>query len=59
VTRFDVVAKGDFWGEGTFTQGAPKGKFPFAVAFSLSDGKGNERLIPPGGARGNYKAYLR
>jgi len=59
VTRLDVVAKGDFWGEGTFTQGAPRGKFPFAVAFALSDGKGNERWIPPGGARGNFKAYLR
>jgi hypothetical protein len=59
VTRFDVVATGEFWGEGTYTTGAPKGKFPFAVAFALSDGKGNERWIPPGGARGNLKAYLR
>ncbi len=59
VTRFDVVARGDFWGEGTFTRGAPRGKFPFAVAFSLSDGKGNESRIPPGAARGNVKGYLR
>jgi hypothetical protein len=29
------------------------------VAFTLSDGKGNERWIPPGGARANLKAYLR
>ena len=33
--------------------------FPFAVAFTLCDGKGNERLVPPGGARSNLKAYLR
>jgi hypothetical protein len=59
VTRFDAVVKGHFWGEGTYTSGAPRGKFPFAVAFTLSDGKGNERGIPPGGARGNYKAYVR
>jgi hypothetical protein len=59
VTRWDVVAKGKFWGEGHYTRSAPKGKFPFAVAFTLSNGKGNERLIPPGGARGNWKEYLR
>jgi hypothetical protein len=58
VTRFDVVVKGNFWGEGTYTNGAPKGRFPFAVAFTLSEGKGNERWIPPGGARSNVKAYL-
>jgi hypothetical protein len=59
VTRLDLVAKGEFWGEGPYTRGAPKGKFPFAVAFRLSDGKGNERRIPPGGARGNWKEYVR
>ena len=36
VVRFDLVVKGTFWGEGTFTRGAPKGKFPLAVAFTLS-----------------------
>jgi hypothetical protein len=59
VTRFDVVVKGKFWGEGTYTHGAPRGKFPFAVAFTLSTGKGIERRVPPGGARSNSKAYLR
>jgi hypothetical protein len=59
VMRFDVVAKGEFWGAGAYTRGAPRGKFPFAVAFTLCDGKGNERLVPPGGARSNLKAYLR
>jgi hypothetical protein len=32
VIRFDLLAKGQFWGEGRFTRGAPKGKFPLAVA---------------------------
>ena len=35
VVRFDVVALGDFWGEGTYTRGAPRGKFPLAVSFTL------------------------
>ena len=59
VTRFDVVARGDFWGEGTFTRGAPRGKFPFAVAFTLAAGKDESDHAPPGGARGNLKGYLR
>ena len=59
VTRFDLVARGDFWGEGSFTRGAPKGKFPFAVAFTLSAGKDESDHAPPGGARGNVKGYLR
>ncbi len=48
VTRFDVVARGGYWGEGTFTGGAPKGKFPFAVAMTLADGKdeADQALIP-------------
>src|SRR5262249_51862243 len=27
VTRFDVVARGEFWGHGPHTPGAPKGRF--------------------------------
>jgi hypothetical protein len=37
------VVTGEFWGKKTFTSGAPKGKFPFAVGFTLSYGKDNER----------------
>lgn len=59
VTRFDLIARGDFWGEGTYTRGAPKGKFPFAVAFTLAAGKDEIDHAPPGGARGNLKGYLR
>lgn len=59
VVRFDLVVKGQFWGEGTFTRGAPKGRFPLAVAFSLSDGKEAADRVPPQAARGNVHAYLR
>ena len=41
VSRLDLVAKGEFWGEGTFTPNAPKGKFPLAVAC-------RSRVIPTG-----------
>ena len=58
VVRFDAVAKGLFWGEGTYSRGAPKGKFPFGVAFTLAGGKGEVLEVPPGGARGNLKGYL-
>ncbi|OAI47188.1 hypothetical protein AYO44_10060 [Planctomycetaceae bacterium SCGC AG-212-F19] len=59
VTRFDLVAKGQFWGEGNFTRNAPKGKFPFAVALTLPPADDPGRSVPPGGARGNLATYLR
>ena len=37
VTRFDMVCLGEFWGDGPFTKGAPKGKFPLAVSFTLAE----------------------
>src|SRR5262249_48057520 len=58
VTRFDLVAKGLYWGEGTFTKGAPPGQFPFAVAFTLSPGTSVADRVLPGAARGNLKGYL-
>jgi len=59
VTRLDVVALGEYWGEGTFTRGAPPGKFPFAVAFTLSPGTSAADRVLPGAARGNLRGYLR
>lgn len=59
VSRLDVLAKGDFWGEGAFTRGAPRGRFPFAVAFSLVDGDCATNKVPPQAARGNVKLYLK
>jgi len=59
VVRLDLVAKGEFWGEGQFTRGAPKDKFPLAIAFTLSDGKDAADRVPPQAARGGgLKGYL-
>ena len=59
VTRLDIVALGDFRGEGTYTRGAPKGRFPLAVAFELADGKDVADGVPPQGSRGWVRGYLR
>ena len=59
VVRFDVVCLGQFWGEGPFTRGAPKGKFPLAIALTLADGSDVADRIPPQGARGWVDGYLR
>jgi hypothetical protein len=59
VTRLDVVAKGEFRGEGPYTKRAPKGWFPFGVAFTLADGKDIADLVPPQGSRGWVAGYLR
>lgn len=59
VTQFDLVAKGDFWGEGRYTKRAPKGKFPLAISFRLADGSDVADPIPPQGSRGWIQGYLR
>ena len=59
VVRFDVVALGDAWGEGTFTGGAPEGRFPLAVSFTLADGTDVADAIVPQGSRGWLPGYLR
>mgnify|MGYP007073181744 FL=1 len=48
LTRFDVVVRGEYWGEGRFARNAPEGKFPFAVSFRLSDGTEPFDTPPPG-----------
>lgn len=60
VSRFDLVVRGEFFGEGTYTKGAPKGKFTLAIAFTLADeapAKAESRKVPPQGAR-ELDAYL-
>lgn len=59
VTRFDLVAKGMFRGEGRYTRGAPKGEFPLALAFRLADGSDLADEVPPQGSRGWLDGYLR
>ena len=58
VVRFDMVAKGEFWGAGRYTGGAPKGKFPLAISFTLADGTDIADQVPPQGARGWLRGYL-
>ncbi len=58
VVRFDVVAKGLFWGGGRYTGGAPPGRFPFAVAFTLASGDDETDKVPPQGTKGWLKGYL-
>lgn len=58
VTRFDLVVKGLFQGEGRFTRGAPEGEFPLAIAFRLADGSDIADAIPPQGSRGWLAGYL-
>lgn len=58
VTKFDLVAKGEYWGEGRWTRGAPSGKFPFAVAFRLADGKDIADGVAPQGTKGWLQGYI-
>jgi hypothetical protein len=58
ISRLDVVAKGLFWGSGRYTGGAPSGKFPFAVAFTLAAGDDEADKVPPQGTKGWLKGYL-
>ncbi len=59
VVRFDCVALGDFWGEGPFTGGAPKGKFSLGISFTLADGSDMADRIPPQASRGWVQGYIR
>lgn len=59
VTRVDLLVKGEFWGEGRYTRGAPPGKFPLAVAFRLAEVSCQGDKVLPGGARGNLSGYLK
>jgi hypothetical protein len=58
VTQFDCVARGEYWGQGQFTPGAPEGKFPFAVSFRLADQSDPADLLPPQGSRFWVDGYL-
>jgi hypothetical protein len=51
ITRFDAVALGDHWGEGSLTRGARPGKTPLGIAFELARGDDPGDRVPPQGAR--------
>ncbi len=49
ITRFDLLALGNHWGEGTYTGGAREGRNPLGVAFELATGKAIGDDVPPQG----------
>jgi hypothetical protein len=59
VVALNMVAKGIYWGEGTYTRGAPEGRFPLGVSFTLSDGTDLADAIPPQGSRGWLDGYMK
>lgn len=58
LTQFDVVARGLAWGRGYFNKGAPRGRYPLAVRFTLAQGAWPFDAIPPGAARTRADEYL-
>ena len=61
LTRFDLVATGDHWGEGRFTGGARPGRKPMGVAFELARGDKPADAVPPqaAGAGGVLRREVR
>lgn len=57
ITRFEVVALGDHWGDSTYTRGARPGRTPLGIAFELSRGDGPADQVPPQAAR-DIQQYL-
>jgi hypothetical protein len=59
ITKLNVVAVGEHWGEGTFTGGARPGRNPLGLAFELADPSRSADRVPPQGIRegdGYYSA---
>jgi hypothetical protein len=51
ITRFDLLAVGDHWGEGTYTRGARPGRTPLGVWMELTPAKEGADRVPPQAAR--------
>jgi len=58
VIGLEMVVLGEFWGDGSYTRGAPEGKFPLAISFTLADGTDVADRIPPQASRGWLRGYL-
>jgi hypothetical protein len=56
LARLDLLAWGEAWGEGTYTRGAPPGRFPLVIAASLAGNTGADR-VPPQASR-DLNGYL-
>jgi hypothetical protein len=58
LTKFDIVARGQYHGEGQFTKGAPPGQFTLVIAMTLADAKDGAALAAPPQGLNNYSAYV-
>jgi hypothetical protein len=58
LTQLDIVARGLAWGRGYYNGGAPRGRYPLAVRFTLAEGAWPFDAIPPGAARTKAGDYL-
>ena len=58
VTRFDVIAKGPYWGGGHYSRNPPPGKYLFGTSFTLADGSQLSDNIPPEGTKGWPPKYI-
>ena len=59
VVRLDMVALGKHWGDGTYTKGGPKGRYPLAISFTLANGTDIADGLAPQGSRGWIDGYLK
>lgn len=59
LTRFDIVLKGDFVGQGRYTQGAPAGAFPLAVTVRLASDKDVASEVRPQALKAVGPGYLK
>lgn len=57
IVRFDLVALGDHWGQGTFTRGARPGRTPLGITFELANGNSPADRVAPQAAR-NIAEYF-
>ena len=57
LTRFDVVARGLYWGHGPYTGGAPAGLFELTVALTLAAVDDEATGVPPQASR-DLRGYL-
>jgi len=58
MTRFDIVALGDHWGQGPYTGGARPGRTPLGIALELANPERAADRVPPQAAR-ESGAYFR
>lgn len=57
IDRFQIIALGNHWGEGTYTGNARAGRHPLGVAFDLAKGNAMGEQVPPQAAR-DIQGYL-